>query len=490
VPRPTDGGRTYTFHIRQGVKWHAPSGDRQVTAQDFVLGFKRLCNPVSPTGAPGYFEPTIVGMQSYCDGFAKVAQTVPAIKRYISTHQIAGVTATDAQTLVIKLTAPVADFLNILAMPFCSATPVEYLNYLPDSPQFRQHTISDGPYVITSYQPKQSMRLDRNPAWDPKTDPLRKAWVDSMQITMGVSEEAVAQQLQAGTTDLYFSSVFPVSDVRKVKAANDPKLGYAPTGDTWYIDINLLSPNAGGALRKLAVRQALNYAVDKRHVIQQLGGPTIAAPQDTILTPTLEGYRDVHPYGTKPDIAKAKQLLRQAGYPNGLTLKFLYPTDATREVQLFTVLQQDYKAAGIRLKAVPVATTDEFYASYLEHPHDAKSGVWDLALPGWIPDWSGNGARSIFVPLLDGRRFGEGSTNYGDYSDPAVDKLVDKALHETDRATETAMFAKADAMVMRDAPWVPLYTEFYPTYHSARVRGYVYFPEAYNADFTNVWLAS
>jgi peptide/nickel transport system substrate-binding protein len=353
VPRPTDGGRTYTFHIRQGVKWHAPSGDRQVTAQDFVLGFKRLCNPVQPAGALGYYADNIVGMQKFCDGFAKVAQTVPAIKAYMQSHDISGIQAPDASTLVFHLNTPVADFLNIMALPFSSAVPVEYLDYLPDSPQFRQHTISDGPYMITSYQAKQSIHLERNPAWDPSTDPLRKAYVDSIQVTEGVSEESVAQQMQAGSTDLYFSNQLPVSYVRKARAQHDPKLGYAPTGDVWYLVMNLLSPNQNGAMGKAQVRQALNYAVDKRHVIQQLGGPSIAAPVDTILTPTLLGFKDVHPYGTAPNIAKAKELLRQAGYPNGLTLKYLYPTDATREVQLFTLLQQDLAPAGIRRSSRP-----------------------------------------------------------------------------------------------------------------------------------------
>jgi ABC-type transport system substrate-binding protein len=76
-----DGGRTYTIHIKQGVMWDT-SPPRQVTSNDFVREFKMLCNPVSPVGAPGYFETTIVGMASYCNGFAKVSDTVSAIDAY------------------------------------------------------------------------------------------------------------------------------------------------------------------------------------------------------------------------------------------------------------------------------------------------------------------------------------------------------------------------------------------------------------------------
>src|SRR3954453_19864106 len=119
------------------------------------------------------------------------------------------------------------------------------------------------------------MRFDRNPAWGPSPDSIRKAWVDSMQITMGVTEESVAQQMQAGTTDVYFSNQLPVSYVRKFRQQSDQKLGYAPTGDIYYLVMNLLSPNQNGAMSKPQVRQALNYAVNKQHVIQQLGGPSI-----------------------------------------------------------------------------------------------------------------------------------------------------------------------------------------------------------------------
>jgi extracellular solute-binding protein (family 5)/oligopeptide transport permease C-like protein len=110
-------GKTYTIHLRTDAQWNTTPA-RPVTAQDEVLGLKRLCNPVSPAGAPGYYENTIAGMKAFCDGFAKVSGTAPAIAAYIDGHDISGVTATDATTLTIKLLQPANDFLNILAMPF------------------------------------------------------------------------------------------------------------------------------------------------------------------------------------------------------------------------------------------------------------------------------------------------------------------------------------------------------------------------------------
>jgi peptide/nickel transport system substrate-binding protein len=172
------------------VKWDTQPA-RQVTASDFVREFKMLCNPASPTGAPGYYETTIVGMDAYCKGFAKVKGTAAAINAYVNGHKLAGVVAKNDLTLVFHLTSPAPDFNNILAMGFSSARPVEYMQYVPDSAPFRQHTISDGPYSITKYVPGKEFELDRNPAWDPKTDSLRHAYVDHMKVTEGLTQDTV-----------------------------------------------------------------------------------------------------------------------------------------------------------------------------------------------------------------------------------------------------------------------------------------------------------
>ena len=140
----TDGGRTYTIHVKQGVMWDT-TPPRQVTSGDFVREFKMLCNPVSPVSDPGYFETTIVGMASYCDSFTKVSGTVAAMDAYEEGTVLPGVSAPNPSTIVFKLVQPTSDFLNILALGFCSARPVEYMKYLPDGVALRQHTLSDGP---------------------------------------------------------------------------------------------------------------------------------------------------------------------------------------------------------------------------------------------------------------------------------------------------------------------------------------------------------
>src|SRR5690348_10659551 len=171
MPTISADGLTYTMTLRDGVQWDAKTGPRQVTGVDAVRGFKRLCNPVQPTGAPGYFVGVIQGMKEYCDAFAKVPANVAAIKAYVEGHEISGISA-KGQTITIKLVQPAGDFVNILALPFSSPAPIEILDTLPDSPQARQAFVSDGPYKIVKYVAEKQIELARNPAWKKSSDPL------------------------------------------------------------------------------------------------------------------------------------------------------------------------------------------------------------------------------------------------------------------------------------------------------------------------------
>jgi ABC-type transport system substrate-binding protein len=480
---------TYKLTIQDGVQWDAPTGPRQVTGADAVLGFKRLCNPVQPTGAMGYYVGVIRGMKEFCDGFAKVPASIQAIKSYVMGHEVTGLQAS-GNSITITLLQPAGDFVNILALPFSSPAPVETLDYLPDSPQFRQHFVSDGPYKVTKYVAEKSITLARNPAWKKSTDKVRAAHVDAISIVEGSDEGPVQQQLEAGTADMSWDTYVPTAEIPGLQARKDPNLALVSNGNTNpYIVINTLSPNAGGALKKLKVRQALNYAVNKKAVIQVLGGPALNAPLGQILTPPILGYKKIDPYATPDsagDPAKAKALLAAAGYPNGLDLVYLYRNKG-KAPAIAATMQAELKKSGIRLKLKVVPNAD-FYTQHLSHPAATKAGDWDLAAPGWNPDWQGNAARSFLVPLLDGRHCEEGTTNYNCYNNPAVDALIDKALAESDPAKVADLWHQADVLVMNDAPWVPITTSLNPLYHASRVGGWHYFGLSNNGDITNVFL--
>jgi peptide/nickel transport system substrate-binding protein len=495
VPTQANGGvsvdgRTWTIHLRPGVRWNT-SPAREVTAQDFARGLERLCNPVSPVGAPGYYENTIVGMRGYCDGFAKVGQDAASIKGYLQSHHVTGLRATDDKTLVIRLLRPTSDLASILAMPFASAAPVEYLSYVPDSNAFRQHTLSDGPYQISTYQAGKEIDLARNPAWQQAGDPLRHQYVDRIQVTEGQDQGPVQQQLQAGTADMEWDTQVPIANVPGLQSAEDTRLGIFPTLSTNpYVVFNLQSPNNNRALQNVKVRQALEYAVDKLAVGQVYGGPSLNTPLDQVIPPGNIGYQQFDPYpttGSRGDPATCKQLLAKAGYPNGLVL-----TDVARNAGNHPAVAQSIQASlrkcGVTTKIVPVSQAD-YYGKYLNNPAGARRGVWDISEPGWVPDWFGNNGRAIVEPLFDGRTYGPNSTDYGDYDNPKVNALIDKALGTTDQQAAAGLWHQADVQVMRDAAIIPIETQRLPLYHSSRVQHAIYSPFSENFDITNLWLS-
>jgi peptide/nickel transport system substrate-binding protein len=407
----------------------------------------------------------------------------------VNGHAVAGVSAPEKLTLVFRLDKPAPDFLNILAMSFSSARPVEYMKYVPDSAQMRQHTLSNGPYAISKYVPTKSFELVRNPAWNPKTDPLRHAYVDKMSVTQGLTQDSVQQQLEAGTGDMEWDVTPPTQDLPRLISAKDKRLIIGPSGPfavalNTYLALNQYA----GPMKKKLVRQAVNYAVDKNAIVQIYGGSRVASAANQVIMPGNVGYiPNYNPYPNKNgagDPAKAKKLLAQAGYPNGLSIKLLYSTNdpAPRIAQS---LQASLGKAGFKVKLVS-ATQSDFYGKYMLNPSTAKRDVWDIAPPGWIPDWFGNNGRSVIQPLFT--KPGNGSSDFGGYDSPAMNDLVNKALTAGSPESAASYWQQASKQLMNDAGTVPVEIQKWPLFHSSRVQGCLFWVLDLNCDPTNVWL--
>jgi ABC-type transport system substrate-binding protein len=486
----TDGGTTYTYHLRHGAMW-GTSPARQVTAEDVVRGIERLCNPVQPTGAPGYYESTVRGMTAYCNSFLRVPGNVSAIRAFMATHDLVGVHAVDPRTVVFHLTRPASDFNNIMALPFSSPVPVEYLNYLPGSSALAQHTLSDGPYRIAAYRPGISMTLVRSPSWQQDADPVRHDYVDRIEVSETVSPGSALLQLEAGSADLQWEGDLPLTLVDRLIEAHDPRLViYSAWALDPYLVINFQSPNASRATSKLQVRQALEYAVDKAHVVQASGGQALNAPLDQVITRGNAGYRpfDLYPSSAEHgNPGKARALLAAAGYPHGLALRLLYPSDSSTTT-IEQVLQPDLARAGITVVPVP-ATVAAFYGVDVVTPSSARSGEWDIALASWGPDWFGNNGRTTVQPLLDGSNYGLGSADYGDYNNSAEDGLISRALAAPAQGQAAALWHQADVHAMADASIVPLDAHERAVFHSTRVQHFRVDPVSWQGDVTALWLA-
>jgi peptide/nickel transport system substrate-binding protein len=454
LPTTANGGisadnKTYTIKLVQGAKWDTTPA-RQITAADVVRGFKRTCNPVQPFGGIPDFKDLIVGYATFCDGFAKVGQKAPEIAAYMNKTALPGVVAKDDSTVTFALTHPATYFVDMLTLAAFSPAPVEGDQYLPASPELAAHTISDGPYKIASYVATKSINFIRNPAWTAASDPVRKAYVDKIVINETATQDSTQQQLQTGTpsADMEFDNFPPPTQIPALIAKGDPLLNLGETASTNpYVLFNTVSPNNNKALSDVKVRQALSFALNRSNIIQVLGGPKINPPLTHVLPADIVGGEtnfDLYPN----DTAKAKTMLSAAGFPKGLSLKFLYRNSSQGSTKAFQTIQQDLSKIGVTVVGVPSPSAD-FFTKYLQVPEVAKRGVWDLSLAGWGTDWYGNGALSFFNPLFSGA---------------------------------------ADKQVMADAPIFPLTNPVQANYHAAQVHNTIYLPTIQNFDPTNVWI--
>jgi len=496
----TNGGTTYTFHIKQGVDWNTKPA-RQVTAADFLREYKAFCNPVSPVGNPLYYEATIAGLKQYCDAesayFANKshAPTATNIANFQNSHTISGITAVSASTLKFHLIAPAGDFIYMLAMPFTSARPVEYDSYVPNSLQLDQHTISDGPYQITSYVPSRSITMMRNPAWKQSTDANRHQYVSQVQVTIGVSDaQTQFNDMKAGQYDVSLDTGLVPSEIPTLDSTHDPKFRAWPGSNTLpYVVFNLRSPNNNGAMRKLGVRQAIEYGINKVAVQKVVGGPTVATILNTAIPPGNVGYQNYNLYPTtnnEGSASKCKSMLAKAGYKNGLSVTYLYPNDSINK-SVFEALQASLRSCGVNLNGKPESGST-FFVDLGNAPANAKPGVWDMGQPGWFPDWFGNNGRTVIAPLFQTNCV-LNTTNYGCYNNSKLDSLIKQAEAATSVSQTGSLWGKADHNVMGNAVIVPLLSQQLLMYSSANAQqadtsAIVYQPNIGGPDITNVWL--
>ncbi len=485
MPVITNGGKTYSITIRKGVMWDT-TPPRQVTAADFMRGVQRTCNPTQAFGGTPDFNTLIVGYMAFCNGFAKVSTTSPAAqKAYIDANPISGIT-TSGLNITINLTTPATYFVDILAFPAFSPAPVEYLNYLPSSAQLQQHTISDGPYKVAAYSPTKYIDFVRNPDWKASTDPVRKAYVNKINIIETVSQQSVQQQLATNSSDaMEWNQPVPTADIPNLIATKNPDFSLQPTfGMNPYFVFNA----AAGPLKSLTVRQALEYGINRNHIIQNYGGPAVNPPLTHILPNGIGGSINFDPYPYNP--TKAKALLKAAGYGPGhqLTLTFMYASDFPQQQADFQTLQADLGKLGIKVKGYGTPQANLF--TLMSNPANPRKDLWDVADVGWFPDWYGNAAKSFFGPLFYGKVLPPESNNDGLFNSAAVNADVVRAEAATSVAAADAAWHQADIDTMKGAAIFPVNQPYFPNFHSSLVHNCVYEPDFANYDPTNVWLSN
>ena len=407
-------GLTYTFQLRTGVKFH---DGRTLSARNVIASFQRALDPATKGGRGWPLYP-IAGAKDYANGKAK---------------NVAGLSAPNDTTIVIRLSEPFAIFPKLLAMPVASVVPDSV------SSSFGEHPIGTGPWKFVEWKHDDYLLFARNEAYwggPPKADSLRARIVPEPST-------AVAE-FESGNVDVLY---VPEGETRNWEETDDKKamLETAPALRMLYIALN----TTRGPLADPRVRQALNYATDTRAILEGImsGRGNLAAG---VIPPSLAGG-DSTRKGYVRDVAKAKQLLAAAGHASGIDLE-LWSSQTPPFPRIAQTVQANLADAGVRVKLI------QRDASSMREA--ARSGKTDMALKDWFADYPD--AEDFLYPLLHSANKGVGG-NVSFYSNPQFDKLVSDARREQDEAKRVAMYRDADAMAFNDAPMIYLffYKELY-----------------------------
>jgi ABC-type transport system substrate-binding protein len=507
-------GLTYTFTVRSDMRWaitdpssgQPVAGDGSpVTAADYALGIERNCDPsINGYNNPAYYTATIKGFSSFCSGFQALPTTATPAQRaaYIQANPVSGISVPNSSTLVITLTGPASDFLNLMAMFFTAAAPQQSLNYTPltaGNPIW-----SDGSYEVKNYTPGSKIDLVPNPYWGAAsgTDTTSTTWSSdpvaarySAEITVDETLSAsaaaaeVQQEIVAGTLDFEWNTVVPPSELPGLANYTNPEFGAFPTPGITnpYLVFNL---QASSPLQNVKVRQALEYAVDKVALTKIYGGASFNTVLNQVMGPGAEGYvPGYNPYPTPNnagDPTKCKSLLKAAGYANGFTITDFYRTDGNHPA-IFEEIQKDFGACGVTVTGKGIANGYYTATGILQTSASAlASAGWNITEPGWVPDWYGpNNARSILPDLFGSSNFP--GTNWGDFSNSTVDGLITQAEAAPTTAAANSLWQQANKAVMAQAPFIPFMGQLTTIMHASSVHNCLFDPFSDQFNITEAW---
>lgn len=458
MPQVSADGKTYTFKLHANVNFVKEDGSvlRPMTADDVLASINRVLDPKlkpNPSPVAGGFFGNIVGASDVLAG---------------TTDKASGIKAVDASTVEFTLVNADATFPYVMATPFASIVPKELA--ADDATAFSAKPVGTGPYLFKQYTKGQGATFVKNPAYWQAGQP----YLDTIDYRTGQDDNSMLQQIEAGTLDL-MGDPFPPAQFTDV--TTDPQykdqIVHHTLVNVDYVFMDTQMPN-DGPFSKLAVRQAVNYAIDKDAILQITHGAGV--PAKCIYPPDLSAYDatcDPYPH----DVEKAKSLMAEAGLSGGFSTKFF--TDTTDpDPQIGALIQQDLEAIGIHTQIV----SQEFatFLDTIETPHAAPIG-W----VGWFQDYPDP---SDFIdPILSCASAVKGGANAALYCNKDIDALAAAAKGETDATKRVTEYQDIQKKIMADAPWAPFRHQEWYTLVGKRVGGFTIHP-VWQYDVRNLYI--
>ncbi|WP_089098637.1 ABC transporter substrate-binding protein [Streptomyces hyaluromycini] len=434
---PSDGGKTWTYKLRSGLKYQDGTA---ITSKDVKYAVERsnFARDVLSLG-PNYFQQFLVGGDKYKGPYKDK-----------SAKGLSSIETPDDTTIVFHLKQAFQEFDYLVSAPQTAPVPqakdtgVDYV----------KNIVSSGSYQFQSYQDGKQAVLVRNKNWDAKTDPLRKQLPDKIVVNLKVNAETIDKDVLAGDAiDLGGTGVQAATQAQVLtdsakKANTDNTYG----GRLVYMAINTkLKP-----FDNVACRKAVEYAIDKVSVQTAEGGPIRGDVATTVLPPDIPGYTKADVYastGNKGDAAKAKAQLKACG-KTSINTNITARSDRPQEIDAATAIINSLKAVGINatLKQYP---SGKYFTDYAGVPNFANKQNVGLMMMQWGADWpSGYG---FLQQILNGQAISQsGNTNLSQYDNKSVNTLLAKAIGTQDDTERNSIYTQIDKQTMDDAALVPL----------------------------------
>ncbi|EGG87823.1 hypothetical protein HMPREF0491_00997 [Lachnospiraceae oral taxon 107 str. F0167] len=439
----SDDQLTWTFHLRDGLKW---SDGSDFTAEDFVYSWQRM---VDPNVAAPYAQ-TVLGMvEGYDEAIGKPdAEGNTTIDPDPTKLKVE---APDDKTLIVHMAKPTPYFDKLAAFVSLSPVKKDVVEANPDGWSIDPKTyISTGPFKLTDWKPGSYLMFEKNENyWDADSVKL-----DGIKCLLMEDQNAAFSAYESG--DALMIKSIPTQEITTLKERADYYLD--PILGTYYLDLN----NTLDEFKDSRVREALSLALDRKYVSEVITSGTYTPATGFVSegvtdwdgTVWQDNITDSSAYINVEDhagnLAKAKELLKEAGYENGVGLpEMVYSTnDASYHKKIAEYLQQAWGELGLKVEVNIV--------EWKSFTPQRRSGNYQIARDGWVMDY--NDPSNILELALTGN-----GNNNAKYSNPEFDALMEKAATEKDPQTRFGYFHQAEDLMMKDTAMVPLlyYNDFY-----------------------------
>ncbi|MFF3456468.1 ABC transporter substrate-binding protein [Streptomyces sp. NPDC002730] len=463
----SDGGKTYKYTLKDGVTWEDGT---PITSQDIKYGIERTWAQDVISGGPVYLMQVLDPKTEYKGPYKDKSADKLGLK---------AIETPDAKTIVFKLPKPNGDFEQMLAMP--AASPVK--KEKDTAAKYGLKPFSSGPYKIDSYAPNKSMSLSRNTNWKPASDTIRKALPDKVTVTFMTNADDMDKRLLKGDFDVDINAT-GIGQAARTTALRKHK-DNLDNGQTGFIRYAVF-PTTVKPFDNVECRKAVIYAADKKSLQTARGGPQAGGDIAPNMLPAgIKGSDPTYdPYevlknDSKPNVEKAKAALKACGQPNGFKTTIAVRNNKPVEVATAVSLQNALKQVGID------AQVDQFdgaqTSGIIGSPKVVKDKGYGIIIMGWGADFpTGQG---FSQPLVDGRFILQsGNNNFSELNDPAVNKLFDQAIAETDPAKAGEIYKQMNQKVSEAAVYLPFVYDKTITWRSTRLTN-AYTADAYNGRY-------